>query len=376
MATTGYKHTMTDKGLFIGSVKVLRPVQLADRPETKKVGKVVDKFFMERCVARFKSQKAQGRIFDITRNHKGKRIGEIVDQRVIEHNGQPVIEEDMLLTDKQAQQDWLERRLHEHSADVNLADGEEEVYATSLLDEGYGHFGFAEHGTEFIPETQLSLKEAGIDPVNVVSIRYTNDRTTNTNMELAMDAKELKEILAENNKTLLEQVDAKLKPVLELKKVEPAPSTDPLELLDQNKKQEQSLLLSADKQKAEKAKADDINEKVIEGIKKGVKVSTKAHRMALEKCDTQKERDLWQQNLLMKSSSDEIDLTVGGSNDDAETLELKRNYAEQKEDFAKHGVSEKMYLEKIIAARKGTNKKVEGASENIDHDFTRMHLTK
>lgn len=342
----GYKHKKIADGILVPNVRVVKPIAKAERRELQTVGRDLDEGFMRQAVARFEKETAAGKIYPLTLNHRGKRVGRKVGQRVVEHNGKPTIAEDLLITDPQTQERWLRGELPEISADIDLENPE--IYATSLLETGEGHFGHNDIGQFYPDELKVALKGEGRKLENCICLMAEKEN--------AMDREEMLKLFGEFKTGLLSDIDAKIKPVLELAK-KPA-NTDPLDpqndVIREREKGEVLLRDAEDKHKLELAREQDIARKLSEAATVDVGMNLKAYEDQLRKRDTQAREDYHRLCLErarngrnpVKQSDDP---TLKGKS--RVELELAADFRREKEQWEKLGMTEERYLEMVGTKR-------------------------
>jgi hypothetical protein len=341
----GYPYEKRADGILVRGVRVVKPLARAARKELAKNNLEIDEAFMRESAARFKADASKGRLFPLTLNHRGRRVGRIVNQDVVSHNGQPTFIEDILITEPATQERWLRGELPEISADIDLA--RREVFATSLLEEGEGHFGFDDIGQVYPKELQVAFEGEGHKLETTLCLQAEK--------ETDMTPDELKALLAENNKVILAEVDKKLAPVLELSK---KPNTDPLDPAnDVIKERERAEVLIKDqgeKARLELAKEKDIGVKLAEAAQVDIGISLPAYRAQLEKRDTQA-RDDYHRLCLERAKHGRQ--SIQPSDDPAHKgksrveLELSKDYTEEKANWERIGVTEEKYIEARLRAR-------------------------
>lgn len=342
----GYPYEKRQDGILVRGVRVVKPMARDARKELSKNNVEIDEAFMRDSAARFRADAAKGRLFPLTLNHRGKRVGRIVNQDVAPHNGQPTFVEDILITDPETQARWLRGELPEISADIDLA--RREVFATSLLETGEGHFGHEDIGQVYPKELQVAFEAEGHKLETTLCLAAEK--------ETDMTLEELKALLAENNKVILAEVDKKLAPVLELSK-KPA-NTDPLDpandIARERERSEVMLKDAEEKRKLELAKEKDIGHKLAEAAQVDIGISLPAYRAQLEKRD-QQARDDYHRLCLERARNGRQSVQT---NDDPANkgksrveLELAADYQAEKALWEKLGVSVGRYVEMVYQKR-------------------------
>jgi hypothetical protein len=354
----GYKYIKRADGILVPGVRVVKPITRGERDELKLAGKELDGRFLKAATDKFKPSAADGEVFSATRGHRGERIGRILGQRVVQHNGAPTAELDILLVDKKAQDDWMNGLLPEISADIDL--DEEKIYAVSLLDKGHGHFGKDELGTHFFPaDMQLALSKAG---ENHVCIKCEPaPPAEDTTMELT--AENLKAIADALRPVIESAVDAKIAPVLELtKKVNTDPADPANDVVRANERSKLMLEAKDAEHKLALATEKDISNKLAEAAEVDVGVNIQAVRLQLEKRSPGRDAALEQQarddymRLLLDRAKTGRQLVIGTDDPDEKgkdktTLELERAYDAQAENWKAIGITKDEYIERRLRKR-------------------------
>lgn len=353
MKGKGYNYVDRPDGTLITGVRLVKPIWRDGRDELRRAGKDLDHRFLLSAVGKFKPSAADGELFNVTLNHRGPRKGRIMGQRVNESLRPPVAELDILLTDPDTIARWKRGELPELSADIDLA--EEKIYAVSLIEQGRGHFSKDDLGTHFYPadlEVALSETEA-----NHICVRC---EPAPVSMELDMKLEELKALLAENNKLVLEDVnkaiDAKLKPVLELH-AKPAnmDPLDPANDIARAREEKESAIKDADaRHKIELEKIQDVEAKVGEAMGVDVGLNAEAYRRQLMSREPQARSDYHRLCLERARNSRPV---INPGDDPAQRgktrveLELAADYDKDKPYWEGLKVSKEQYVEDRLRKR-------------------------
>ena len=353
MKGKGYKYVDRHDGTLIQGVRVVKPIWRDQRDELRRAGKDLDKRFLLSAVSKFKPEAQDGKLFSVTLNHRGPRKGRIMGQRVNDSVNPPVAELDILLTDPETIARWKRGELPELSADIDLAG--EEIYAVSLIESGRGHFSKDELGTHFYPaDLEVALSQTA---ANHVCVRC---ELQPANEELDMTEEQLKNLLAENNKILLGQVnqavDAKLAPVLELhKKPVITDPTDPNnDVIKAREERDRAVRDAEARHKLELEKANDIATKLAEAMAADVGLNSAAYRKQLELRDTQARQDY---HRLMLERARNSRPAVQAQDDPTRAgktrveLELSADYKAEEAYWKARGITEEQYVHEISRKR-------------------------
>lgn len=384
----GYRFIEGPDGVLIRNVNYIRPIARGERGELRKAGLDLDGEFFAAAAAKYNAAAAKGRAFPVTLDHRGKRVGRIMGQRLTHRNGQPTFAMDLLLTDPDTIARWKRGELPEISADVDLE--KREVYAASVLESGFGHLGFDDFGTQFVPEgmaVALSERGANINDVAVLELQAAavivedpkqppttgsgqadDDPKQPDSTETEMTKEEIMAMLEELKTSLMASLDEKIEAALGIKAARTKADGAGPEAIDEltsqlyeKDKAHQLELAERDEQlKSELQRREDINDKVTEYLRlsDGRGVTPRVYRAQLDKCDSAQARDHYHALTLERVRSSRAPVSAmkpGAAAPSKMELELQKEFDADEEALKKCGFTQESYVKTRLSRKNQTN---------------------